>query len=149
MKKFIINAAMVLGFVSTVFLSSSSVSAATPEQLQLACTDAFQSACLHGGTVDLTNFFTVDQVNAYCAPGATFCSDTECSTRLKVLLGLDGLTYGTTGNVCLPSAPVPPTCVKGKKGKDCKCEKDGKGHKGEKGDKGDKDKDDKKDCKKD
>ncbi len=94
------KAALVLGIVFGS-LTSFTASAATLEQVQRACTNAFEGKCLHGGTVDLTQFFVIEQVQAYCAPGATFCSDTECTTRLTTILGI-GNTIDATGNPCLP-----------------------------------------------
>lgn len=102
MKKLLIGAALVLGFASSIIAFSIPASAVTTDQLKRACQNAFEGKCLHGGAVDTSNFYSVDNILSYCAPGATFCSDTECTTRLKVITNLGGLAVDNTGNPCLP-----------------------------------------------
>jgi hypothetical protein len=73
------------------------------DQQRQACVNQFNAKCLRGGSVDLGNFFSIEQVRSYCAPGATFCSSEECVTRLATILGLVNTTIVSNGDPCLRS----------------------------------------------
>jgi hypothetical protein len=95
------KAAVVFGLVLTSMVGSYSASAATTDQVKRACKNAFEGKCLHGGTVDTSNFFAIEQVQDYCAQ-STYCSLSECTTRLAVILGF-GASVDDNGNPCLPT----------------------------------------------
>jgi len=104
MKKiFIFSLGLVIILLSsfTILSKSSKNSIPDPDKQQLHCVNQFNSKCLQGGSVDLTNFYTLANVEAYCASNANSCSYSECVTRLRVILDL-GTTINAKGNPCLP-----------------------------------------------
>jgi hypothetical protein len=90
----------ILSKASKYGLTDEQKSGLTDKQRE-ACTNVFNGKCLNGGSVDLGNFFSVEQVQSYCASIANTCSYEECVTRLTTILGI-GNTIVSKAEPCLP-----------------------------------------------
>jgi uncharacterized protein YxeA len=103
MKKILIISFAVVVVIITGFtiLSKASIYGITDQQ-KSACKNAFEGKCLHGGSINTSDFFDVSQIVSYCAAGNTFCTAEECEARLKAITGLGGASVGSSGYPCLP-----------------------------------------------
>ena len=75
----------------------------TSKVIQTDCQIIFLHKCYSGNDFDLTNFFTLEQIQTFCnqSPNVT-CSSQECIDRLSVLINLVRPEKQNGQGSCLP-----------------------------------------------